>query len=65
MADERLLVKADRACAMLSIGQTSLRRLVAEGRIRVVYVGRATLYPVDALRAFANGCETFGSSLAS
>lgn len=48
-----LMATVNEACAMLRIRRTTLNRLMKEGRLPRCKVGRRTLLPVSALRAFA------------
>jgi len=43
------------ACRVLSIGRTSLYRLVKEGRIETRKIGTRTLIPAASLRALVEG----------
>lgn len=43
------------ACRVTSIGRTRLYELIGEGRITTRKIGRRTLIPADALRAFVEG----------
>lgn len=43
------------ACRALSIGRTSLHRLIKEGRIETRKVGSRTLIPAASLRALVEG----------
>ncbi|MBT2133965.1 helix-turn-helix domain-containing protein [Croceibacterium sp. LX-88] len=43
------------ACRVTSIGRTRLYELIGQGKIATRKIGRRTLIPADALRAFVEG----------
>lgn len=47
-----LLVKPNEAAKVLAIGRSSLYRLLAEGELPSIKLGRATLIPVSALQGW-------------
>ena len=47
-----LLLTVPEAARLLAIGRTSLYRLIENGNLRVVKIGRATRVPVAELRTF-------------
>lgn len=49
---EPVAVRIPRAAAMLGIGRSTLYLLIAAEEIETIKVGRATLVPVDSLKAF-------------
>lgn len=53
MDDQKLLVTEREACERLSVGRSTLRKLMAEGRIQGVHVGRCLRFHVSELARFA------------
>jgi len=53
-AIEPIAVPINDACRVLSIGRTKLYHLAAAGELPLVKIGRRTLVPVAALRAFVD-----------
>ena len=51
---EALLLTVPEAARLLAIGRTSLYRLIGDGDLRVVKIGRATRVPLVDLRAFVD-----------
>lgn len=49
---EPVTVRIRQAAAMLGIGRSTLYLCIAAGEIETIKVGRATLVPVDSLKAF-------------
>lgn len=47
-----IAVRVPQAVAMLGIGRSKLYQHIASGEIEIIKDGRATLIPVDSLRAF-------------
>ncbi|GIV16019.1 MAG: hypothetical protein KatS3mg022_3416 [Armatimonadota bacterium] len=54
MDDVKLLLKMTEAAEMLSVSRANFYRLVSDGRIRTVRLGRARRVPVDELRRFVD-----------
>lgn len=52
LALEPVAVRIPRAAAMLGIGRSTLYLCIAAGEIETIKVGRATLVPVESLKAF-------------
>ena len=50
----RMLLGEKEAMEALSIGRTLLRRMMAEGRIKGLHVGRRLVFHVDEVRRFAD-----------
>ena len=50
---ERLLLREDEVCERLSLGRSTVRRLMAEGSLVSVHVGRALRFPVSEVERFA------------
>ena len=50
---ENILLSIPDACAALSVKRTTLYRLINEGRLRTIKIGRRTLIPSTAIREFA------------
>jgi len=48
---EAISTTVDGACKATGLGKTSIYRLIGEGRIATVKVGRRTLVKLDSLRA--------------
>jgi excisionase family DNA binding protein len=48
------LYSIDEAARHLGIGRTLLRRLIGEGRLPVVHLGRRALVPAQAVRRFVD-----------
>jgi excisionase family DNA binding protein len=64
----RLLVTSEEAAEMLGIARSSLWKLIAEGRLRPVKIGRSTRIPVtdlerfvEELRGTQNGAQAFAA----
>lgn len=53
MTSVKLFVRIDEAAELLSVGRRTIYRLVNEGRLRMVKVGRASLIARDELQRFA------------
>ena len=53
-AHEALLLTVPEAARLLAIGRTSLYRLIQDGDLRVVKIGRATRVALVDLRAFVD-----------
>ena len=51
-APEPVAVRIPQAAAMLGIGRSTLYNCIAAGEIGTIKVGRSTLVPVEALKAF-------------
>lgn len=51
---EALLLTVPEAARLLAIGRTSLYRLIQDGDLRVVKIGRATRVPLVDLQAFVD-----------
>lgn len=51
---ERLTVRVPEAARMLSIGRSTLYLLIGSGDISTVKAGRATLVPLDSIRAYVS-----------
>ena len=49
---ELLTVRVPEAARMLSIGRSTLYQLIGSGAISTVKAGRATLVPLDSIRAY-------------
>jgi excisionase family DNA binding protein len=47
---DRLMVSVAEACEMLSLGRTTIYKLIGEGRLTVVKVGSRTLVRVSSIR---------------
>jgi excisionase family DNA binding protein len=47
---DRLMVSVAEACEMLSLGRTTIYKLIGDGRLIVVKVGRRTLIRVSSIR---------------
>ena len=43
------------ACAVLSLGKTTIFSLIKDGKIRAVRIGGRTLIPAESLRALLDG----------
>ncbi len=57
MQDIQVLVTIEEAARALSIGRTMMFKLLGNGEIRSVYIGRARRIPVDALREYVRARE--------
>ena len=49
---EQLTVRVPEAARMLSIGRSTLYQLIGSGAISTVKAGRATLVPLESIRAY-------------
>ncbi len=54
----KLLHRPTEVKEALGIGTTTLYRLIGEGKLRTVKIGRATRITDDSLRSFTAGLET-------
>jgi excisionase family DNA binding protein len=54
-ADQRLVMSIAEACQALGIGETTLRQLLASGRLPVLRLGRRVLIPRSAIGALVAG----------
>lgn len=52
-----LLLTEKETCDRLSMGRSTLRRLMAEGAIKSVHVGRSLRFPAQELVRFVEGLE--------
>lgn len=57
MADTRTLLTVPEARARLRIGHTTLYRLLGDGSIRSILIGRRRLIPDDAITEYIAACE--------
>jgi excisionase family DNA binding protein len=55
-SSERLLVSVEQAAAILSIRRTLMMRLIYDGSVGSITVGRRRLVPRSALEDFVNRC---------
>ena len=55
---EQLTVRVPEAARMLSIGRSTLYLLIGSGAIATVKAGRATLVPLDSIRAYVSRTES-------
>lgn len=52
-ADNRLLVTSEEAARLLSLGHRTVERLLADGVLRAVHIGRARRIATEDLRRYA------------
>jgi excisionase family DNA binding protein len=52
---EPVAVRIPQAAAMLGIGRSTLYLCIAAGEIETIKIGRATLIPVQSIKAFVAG----------
>lgn len=52
---DRLACSPDEAATLLGIGRTNFYKLVKDGRIKTVKLGKRTLVPLDPLRKMLAG----------
>jgi excisionase family DNA binding protein len=50
--EESLAVRIPQASQLLGIGRSSVYELINRGELEAIKIGRSTLIPMDALRAF-------------
>jgi excisionase family DNA binding protein len=48
------LVGVEKACELLSIRRTHVYKLIGQGKLRSIKIGRRTLFRLDDLRDFAD-----------
>lgn len=53
----KLYYRVDETCSILSIGRTTLYRLISEGKLRTVKLYGATRITDDSIRTFAASLE--------
>lgn len=53
-----LLLTEKETCERLSLGRSTLRRLMAEGVIKGVHIGRALRFPAGELTRFVDDLQT-------
>lgn len=56
----KILLSEREAMEALGIGRTLLRRMMAEGRLKGIHVGRRLVFHVDEVRRFANDAQAQG-----
>jgi excisionase family DNA binding protein len=57
---ENFLTSVPEAVKMLSVGRSTLYRLIKDGRLETVKIGRRTLIRIDSIKALA-GCPEIGA----
>ncbi|MDB5582266.1 MAG: excisionase family binding protein [Bradyrhizobium sp.] len=50
--EDCLAVRIPQAAQLLGIGRSSLYELISSGQLETIKIGRSTVVPMDALRAF-------------
>lgn len=53
MSDGKLLLTERETAERLSIGRSTLRKLMAQGAIRAVHIGRAVRFPASEISQYA------------
>ena len=54
----RLLLTEREVCEELHIGRSTLRRLMTEGEIRSVHIGRSLRFPIREIKSFVEELQS-------
>ena len=54
---ENILASIPEATRMLSVGRSTLYRLISDGKLQTVKIGRRTLIRMDSIQSLASGAS--------